>query len=336
MPRKSGTRTATLARQWDLLMNIPAHPNWRSTRELHERMRDLDHAVDIRTVQRDLDALSSAFMITTEDRGKARYWQWMRGAAGLEIPGMSRPTALVFQQASRYLRPLMPGSVLALLESYFQRAGEILAHTKLADWDRKVMHIAAGPALTSPEIDPAVRDIVYEALLDGLQFEADYLRRYETEVNRYTVHPLGIVTREGIVYLVCTLWDYDNPVQLALHRIQAARPLQRPAKTPRAFNLEDYVRHEAAFSYPVSKKQIRLKARFDEGAAHHLTERRLAADQRLRPTSDGLYELTATVADTADLRWWLLGFGDGVEVLGPKGLREEIGEMVQNMARMYE
>ena len=46
--------------------------------------------------------------------------------------------------------------------------------------------------------------------------------------------------------------------------------------------------------------------------------------------------LTATVADTAELRWWLLGFGDGVEVLGPKALRREIGETASNVARMYQ
>ena len=42
-----------------------------------------------------------------------------------------------------------------------------------------------------------------------------------------------------------------------------------------------------------------------------------------------------TVADTAELRWWLLGFGDGVEVVRPKALRNEFREMTNNMARMY-
>jgi predicted DNA-binding transcriptional regulator YafY len=331
MPRTSDT----LVRHWDLLMNVPAHPNWRATRELHERLVDLDHDVDIRTVQRDLERLSAAFPIHAEERGKALHWQWMRGAHGLEIPGMSRSTALVFQQANRFLRPLMPDSVLALLEPYFQRAGEALAHTQLADWERKVMHIDSGPRLTPPEIDPEVRNIVYEALLDGMQFACDYTPRYETEPKHHEVSPLGIVLRQGVTYLVATLWEFDDPRQLALHRIRAARPLERKARQQKDFSLQRYVGEQAAFSYPESAKKIRLKARFDEGAAYHLTERRLADDQQLKPTRDGLYELTATVNDTADLRWWLLGFGDGVEVLGPKGLREEFRAMTRDMAGMY-
>jgi predicted DNA-binding transcriptional regulator YafY len=176
---------------------------------------------------------------------------------------------------------------------------------------------------------------VYEALLDGTQFECDYTRRYETESAHFEVNPLGIVLRQGVTYVVCTLWDYDDSRQLALHRIRSAQRLERPARKLKDFSLQRYVREQAAFSYPASARTIRLKARLDEGAAFHLTERRLADDQELKPTRDGLYQLTATVPDTADLRWWLLGFGDGVEVLGPKGLREEFRQMTANMARMY-
>jgi len=331
MTRKPGA----LGRQWDLMKNVPANPNWRSTRELHQRLTDLGHEVDIRTVQRDLDWLSGPFSLASEDRGKARYWQWMRGASGLEIPGMSRPTALVLQQADRYLRQLMPRSVLNLLEPYFQRAAEVLAHTQLADWDRKVMHIEPGPALAPPEVDPEVRDVVYEALLDGQQFECEYARRYEAAPRQYEVNPVGLVLRQGVIYLVCTLWTYENSVQLALHRIRSANLLQRPAQSPPGFSLERYVREDAAFSYPASDRKLRLRVRFDEGAAFHLTERRLSEDQVLKQRKDGRYDLTATVADTADLRWWLLGFGDGVEVLAPKKLRDEFQQMTANMARIY-
>ena len=37
---------------------------------------------------------------------------------------------------------------------------------------------------------------------------------------------------------------------------------------------------------------------------------------------DGRLLVEATVSNNADLRWWLLGFGPGVEVLGPPSLRK--------------
>jgi predicted DNA-binding transcriptional regulator YafY len=41
------------------------------------------------------------------------------------------------------------------------------------------------------------------------------------------------------------------------------------------------------------------------------------------------------VLDTLQLRWWLLGFGDQVEVVAPKSLRQEFAETARNMAGYY-
>jgi hypothetical protein len=43
----------------------------------------------------------------------------------------------------------------------------------------------------------------------------------------------------------------------------------------------------------------------------------------------------ATVLDTAELRWWLLGFGDGVEVLAPEVLRQDFQMTALRMAAYY-
>jgi predicted DNA-binding transcriptional regulator YafY len=41
------------------------------------------------------------------------------------------------------------------------------------------------------------------------------------------------------------------------------------------------------------------------------------------------------VLDTQQLRWWLLGFGDGVEVMKPAKLRREFRDMARGMAEIY-
>lgn len=45
--------------------------------------------------------------------------------------------------------------------------------------------------------------------------------------------------------------------------------------------------------------------------------------------------LEATVPDDTQLRWWLKGFGDQVEVIGPKQLRDEFVELAGNIIGMY-
>ena len=46
--------------------------------------------------------------------------------------------------------------------------------------------------------------------------------------------------------------------------------------------------------------------------------------------------LQATVKNTLELRWWLLGFCDKVEVLEPKSLREEFSSIACRMAVQYQ
>ena len=168
-----------------------------------------------------------------------------------------------------------------------------------------------------------------------MRFEAVYTKRYETEPVTYKVNPLGIVTKESMTYLVCTLWDYTDIRQLAVHRIQAAKLLEEEAGSIDGFSLEKYAHEESPFGFLDSTSPIRLKALFSQGAAFHLTERKLSEDQVLKETADGRVRLSATVADTAELRWWLLGFGEGVEVVEPKTLRREFKEIAENMVRAY-
>jgi predicted DNA-binding transcriptional regulator YafY len=84
-----------------------------------------------------------------------------------------------------------------------------------------------------------------------------------------------------------------------------------------------------------SGEPLRLVARLWKRAGLHLLETRLAADQVVEDEGDDHFRVTATVNDTAQLRWWLLSFGSKVEVLEPQGLREEMANQAYWMNRMY-
>jgi len=73
----------------------------------------------------------------------------------------------------------------------------------------------------------------------------------------------------------------------------------------------------------------------DADLAEHLRERKLSAGQTINPIDDGRVRISAVVADTAELRWWLLGLGPGVEVLGPRKLRARIRTTVQQLSKLY-
>ena len=50
---------------------------------------------------------------------------------------------------------------------------------------------------------------------------------------------------------------------------------------------------------------------------------------------DGKLLLEASVRLTDQLRWWILGFAEDVEVLEPDSLRKEIVKNIENMSELY-
>ena len=70
-------------------------------------------------------------------------------------------------------------------------------------------------------------------------------------------------------------------------------------------------------------------------AGFHLTETPVANDQELTQLKDGTYQLKVSLPDTSQLRWWLLGFGEQVNIKKPKTLRNEFKAIAKNMSLMY-
>jgi predicted DNA-binding transcriptional regulator YafY len=177
-------------------------------------------------------------------------------------------------------------------------------------------------------------DAVTRGLLDGRRLEVAYRSREKGELLCCELNPLGLVLKGGSAYLVCTFWEYTDVRQVVLHRVHRAEVLEVPATVPAGFDLDRYIQ-EGEFAYPVGAP-IRLKAVFSHGAALHLHDTPLSADQVLTELDHERVLLRATVENTAELRWWLLGFGELVEVLAPADLRAEFRERAAALAAKYQ
>ncbi len=80
---------------------------------------------------------------------------------------------------------------------------------------------------------------------------------------------------------------------------------------------------------------MKLIVIFDKEAAFHLLESPLSYDQVITTKRDGRIQITATVKDTRQLRWWLLGFGDQVEAVRPKKIKDEFIDISLNLYNTY-
>ncbi|GIW54979.1 MAG: hypothetical protein KatS3mg082_1383 [Nitrospiraceae bacterium] len=328
----------TVFRQWVMLRLIPRAPRSISTRELRDHLAEEGFTVELRTIQRDVAKLAALFPLTSEADGKAVRWAWMAEAPTMDIPGMDPSMAVAFQLAAVYLPPLLPPATLRHLTPYFQRARAVLASTRggrISVWPEKVCAIVRGPVLQAPTIAPSVQQAVYQALLTDRQLLVAYRHKAASRPKTYPVHPLGLVYRDGVVYLVCTVKQYADIRHLALHRMASAVLRDEPARRPEGFSLSRYVQDEQFFSYPLRGRSIRAELLFEREAAVHLGERPLSRDQQLIPQTDGRVLLRATLRDTLELRWWVQGFGDQVEVVAPASWRAEFAAMASRLANRY-
>jgi len=329
----------TFLRQWAMLKLIPHAPRKLDTTNLRNQLIDQGFDVDVRTLQRDLKALSNMFPLRCDTRSKPFGWQWMSGGRGMDVPGLSPQAALALKFLDSYLRPLLPLSTLKALEPQLHNANEVLAHISdraIRDWPRKVRVIPAGLAFLPPKIEEGVLPTVYEALFTNCRFRARYRARESasrSEREEYLINPLGLVVRGAVIYLVCTLFEYPDVRQLVLHRLREPVLTDTPAWVPEGFDLDAYI-EKGEFDIS-SGKRIRLRAVFEKRVAKFIVETPLSKDQRLHELDGGRVQLTASVMETEQLRWWLLSLGDQVEVLAPDSLRESIYEVARNVVARY-
>ncbi len=326
----------TTLRYLETLIAIPVYPKTRSTREIHNILcqKSSDYAVDMRSIQRSLNDLSSRFPITSIQKGSRQYWYWLNPDTWFQVPGMSQSAAFMLRLVEEHLRQAFPPESLRVLGPYFRKAEDILRGTDLGVWTERVALIHRGPILEPPLVPDEIREAVCGALIRQKRLHVVYRSRGEELSQEMELHPLGMVVRGGLTYIVATAWDYADVRHYALHRMETAEELFQASRVPDGFNLKEYLNGDA-FSYPSGAGKIAMKAVFAQEAGIHLIENRLSDDHHAVVREDGQVLVEATVEDTEELRWWLQGFGSKVEVLEPEGLRQNFRQEAERLARIY-
>lgn len=327
----------TLLRHWQTLRLIPRYPQKTTASSLCSALEAEGYLVGKRTVERDLQSLSGIFPLLVDERSKPFGWSWDKDAPTFDLPGISLSECLTLLMAREHLAAVMPSSTVSQMGPYFRLAEQKLktleGHSGVAGWLGKVRIVPATQPLIAPQVDAQVLATVQQGLLENKQCQIVYRKRDAGDPDAYPIHPLGLIQRGQMLYLACTIKTYVDIRLLVLHRIQEVSLLDAASVTPGGFDLDIYL-GSGAMGWS-STKTISLVAAFSPEAGSHLQETPLAEDQRIIYLPDGRLQVTATVLETQQLLWWLLGFGDGVEVIAPLDLRRQIINKVQRLSDRY-
>ncbi|MGO1782033.1 MAG: helix-turn-helix transcriptional regulator [Moraxellaceae bacterium] len=316
----NGHGAATTARQWQVLSQLQRN-RWVGTTHIYDQLKLAGFKISLRTVQRDLNALSKRFPIE-KNNANPQGWRWRDDAPLQSLPHMNLSQAVAFNMVEANLTQLLPPAILDELFPWFDLARRQLKNSKVThSWIDRVRIEPATQPLIAPHIDLDSKDNIYHALFYQLQINACYTRSNKSQASEYTLNPIAIIQRGVIIYLLATRTDDPEAIirTFALHRFDSVDILETAAQTPDGFHLDTYLdAGSMGFSHPLfgelpsRGKNTAIELQFTKRAGKSLTESKLSDDQTVTLNDDDTLTVQATVNLTSQLVWWLRGFGSGL------------------------
>jgi len=288
--------------------------------------------VSQRTIYRDLDALSAAGVPVYAERG-AHGGCILRPGYRTDLTGLNAEevAALFAGTAGRQLDPLGVSlkSALAKLEA-------ALPSERRDDAERVRQRILVD-ALPwfEPQPPAAHLDVLRRAVMEQRALRLSY-RRPDARATARTVHPLGLVVKGGIWYLVAQsegalrVYRCSRLRRVALTRARFERPARFELASFWSRWSADFVRgipeYRFTLAVPRRARPILLRA---------FGERMRAALEKARPGGRDRHLVEFSLDTFADACGALLGLGTSVEVVAPVELRQAIAAEAAKVVAMY-
>lgn len=153
------------------------------------------------------------------------------------------------------------------------------------------------------------------------------------------VTPLGLVAKDGTIYLVGVKGLSDTPRHFPLQRVTDADVHFQPGQLRPEFDLQRYIHDSHQFSHVLDVKEgpVELKLRVAPETIYHFQERPMCGDQQVTPPNgdEPWYIVKGTVPVTILLVPFLVSMGPWIEVVEPVAVRAETAKWVSQMWKHY-
>ena len=321
-------RGEQLARQWRLVQRLARS---RVGVGLDELAEDLE--CTRRTVYRDLDALMMAgFPVLSERRdGRVRYRflesfqlgdvpftpdEVLALAFGADLLRVLEGT--VFHDSIRSALDKIRAGLSDELKGYLARLGD-------------AFRVLPGPHKRYRAYRETI-ECLSRAALGRQTVRIRYRTGTTGRVTRRDLDPYRVWYRGTGLYVVGHDHRSREIRTFAVDRIERIDLLDRRFEVDPDF---DFDRWAAGSFGVVSEPATRVRIHFDRRWASYVSEHEWHPTQRSRPLPGGGLELELAVGPTAELRSWILSFGDGARVLEPGSLRREVTEELRRALDRY-
>ena len=304
--------------------------------QMHQRItaRELSKRLEVseRTIHRDMEALSTAGIPVTAERGINGGWSLLE-AYRTNLTGLNEAEihALFLTQPDRLLTDLGLHKaaeaaiikLLAALPSISRRDAEYVhqrIHIDPASWHPTEENISSLATLQ-------------KAVLQERKLLFTYQRGGNSTFERL-VDPLGLVAKGSTWYLIAAI---ENEIRsYRVSRIQTAQVLDEPCLRPQNFDLADYWT-QSSTRFVANLPRYRVTVRIAPELLEHIYHagRYAKIESADPPDANGGLLLRLQFEQEAAACGYLLSFGPRVEIVEPLELREKVLELAKSVVEFY-
>lgn len=291
--------------------------------------------VSVRTVLRDIDALSAAGVPISTERGRHGGFALLPGFR-TELTGLNHEEALALLIAGsrRGVQAFGLGSALA--------SAMLKVIDALPESSRDIALGAAERVLIDPETDLLARRLGAEEIADPIMtavrravFAGHKLRIHyaapEQPPQWRTVDPLGLVTVRDCCYLLATRSGANRTYRLS--RVLAAEALAEPAQRAAQIDL-DQAWQERSTQFRTSGDQVAVIVRIASARREELVGTAIAIHAE-GADADGWLRLELSFQDARHAEWALWQLATDADVIAPTSLRTALRNRAAALAIRY-
>ncbi|HKG13667.1 MAG TPA: YafY family protein [Pyrinomonadaceae bacterium] len=290
--------------------------------------------VSERTIQRDMDALSTAGVPVVAERGAGGGWALVEGyhtnltgLNGAEIQSLfaATPSGLLSDLSLDKAADAAHVKLLASLPA---------ASRALAEYARQRIHVDSVGWGNNGERATHLRTI-QEAVWQGRKLFVAYARACEQPDAELLVDPLGLVAKGGVWYLVASVGGDVRSYRVS--RVRAARLSEEEASRPEGFDLALFWAESVArFKTEMPRYFATFRAHKSVLPVLYYAGRFSRVEEASEPDAEGWAVVRMRFQFEEDACGLALGFGTKVELLEPEGLRAKVSEMAAGVVEFYE
>lgn len=194
------------------------------------------------------------------------------------------------------------------------------------------LHLSLAPSSRHEGLDSMFDDLT-GAIVEKRTCKIVYISFYDKKQITSTIRPLHLIFMGRAWYVLAYAAKYRQVRTFKLGRIRKLTVTDKTFTEPEDVNVDEHFGQAWQMIPEGTLYDVHLH--FEPKVAANVAEVNWHASQRVEWNDDGSAEFHATVDGLGEITWWILGYGDHVEVISPPRLRRRIASAAAAVIEKY-